>query len=203
MEQYENNVILQGKILMKRITEKVGSIILETTVSPDKKHRNSIRIMVFSNNLLKELEAYETGDFIYVTATLQSYHGKKKENAHQTVVAKKIAPAESRLQKEFHTAKGSLFDKINEVKIAGTIIGLSNSPKGKMKYIMVRTVTAGVMNFVLLKAYVNDYTKETLNSFQIGDSIYAIGSIQVAANKNKDGKIKYRENLIAMEFATA
>lgn len=201
MEQYENKVILQGKILVKRISKKVGSFVLETTISSDKKRRDSIRVMVFSESLIKELEHYESGDFVSVTATMQSYRGKKKsENARQSVVAKTIAPAQSRLQKEFHTEHGNLYDKINEVKIAGTIVGLSDSPKGRMKYIMVRTVTAGRINHVLMKAYANDFTKEILDSFKIGDGIFAIGTIQVAANKSKEGKTKYRESLIAMEF---
>lgn len=204
MEQYENKVMLQGKILVKRISKKVGSFILETTISPDKKRRNSIRVMVFSESLMKELEHYESGDFVSVTATMQSYRGEKKnKNPRQSVVARAIAPAESRLQKEFHTEHGNLYDKINEVKIAGTIVGLSDTPKGKMKYIMVRTVTGGRMNHILMKAYVNEYTKEILESFKIGDGIFAIGSIQVAANKSKAGKTKFRENLIAMEFTAA
>lgn len=205
MEQYDNEVVLQGKIIRLVINDKmpeIASAVIDTTASKDRQNRNRPMVMFFGDNA-KKIRQYKIGDFIRILGSIQSHQQKNndgKEVISQNVVASTITLPESDINKEFGvTSQVEYFKKENQVKEAGIVTGKSY-PKENICYIMLRTVRHGIPTRVLLKIFVNERNREILDGITRNDNICAIGSVQTKMKMQNERRI-YFENLVVSELS--
>ena len=196
MEKYDNKVLLQGIIIRKSVTEKMGSLILETTKMGEKKRNYNTPCVYFFEPMIKELDNYQLGDFVTIEGEMQAFKDKKSRKKKQSVVAKKISPAESRIKQIYNVGNSSLIEKKNQVQLLGTVLNIQDA--SSVWNIFLRVVSEGHVHPLLVKLFKVPATKNVLESIQPGDTVCVMGTIQTKKQK-KEERTLYYENIVAME----
>lgn len=196
MEMYENKAIMQGIIIRKSITDKLGSVVIATTRKGNSRDTNSPCVHFF-NDMKEELESYNVGDFVYIEGEMQDYVDKNKKK-RQGITARKIRHAKSRIEELYDKKGGSLIDKKNEVRIMGTVIGIQEADR--VWNIFLQTVSNGRTHRLIVKLYKIHDTQEIGNAIQKGDSLCIIGTLQTKKRQTDHGMLFF-ENIVAMEVS--
>ena len=197
MENYNDEVILQGKIIQKVVTEKMASLVIQTTsATKDRSISNCPRVIFFSN--LDQVNRFDRGDYVRVTGSLQNYIPKQDSKMRQSIVANSITEAKTPVEQEFGIKSSGSFHKENEVKLAGLVLNVVDH--GSLYYIYLRTVVHGRSYILLAKAYKTE-TNSFVAKLKHGQQIYLIGTIQTKYRTGKEERRIYFEDLIAMDIS--
>lgn len=181
----------------------ISSISLETTVSKDQSKRNQVMIMCFgemSNEALK----YKPGDFVKVEGTLQSHEVKTmkgRDTVAQDIVAHSIIPAKSRLEEIAgdNYIGMKLYDKINDVLIAGEVNSVANRSNG-VKALSLNSYVSGKIHSISVTLYENSFNAEFIKTIKKGDNVCVAGTIHTKLKDFGDGNRINFENFIGMEI---
>ena len=194
-----NHAVQQGKILYKRGGKKVASVLLETTISSDKKHRNTPRIMCFGEMAAK-LSEFKTGSFVTIEGHFENRE-EKNENGrleeHQDIVAEKIERASQGIDGIKAKRSTGKIEKLNSFEIAGSLQRIQLH--GKMWILTILSQTSGT-EFLKIRVMEYPHNKKFLSSLNIKDNLYVKGIVQTYTKEGK-GKKKYFEDLIGHELA--
>lgn len=194
-----NHAVQQGKILYKHGGKKVASVLLETTSSNDKKHRNAPRIMCFGE-MTKELQKHKTGTFIRIEGHFERKE-ETDENGHlteiQDIVAESIEKATQGIDEIKSQRSTGKIEKLNSFEIAGT---LERIQKHGNIWILTLLVQSSGTEFLKVKVKEYPHNKDFLYALNIKDNLYVTGTVQTFT-KESNGKKTYIEDLIGHELA--
>lgn len=197
MEMYENKAIMQGIIIRKSITDKLGSAVIATTRKGVSKDANTPCIHFF-NDMKEDLKSYNVGDFVYIEGEIQDYVDKNNKK-RQGIAATKIQQAKSRIEELYGASGGSLIDKKNEIRLMGTVLGVQETER--VWNIFLRTVSNGHTHRIIVKLYKIHDTQKIGESIKKGDSLCIIGTLQTKKRQTKDNSMLFFENVVAMEVS--
>lgn len=197
MENYNDEVVLQGKIIQKVVTEKMASLVIQTTsATKDRSVSNCPRAIFFDN--LDQVNKFDRGDYVRVTGSLQNYIPKQGSKMRQSIVASNITEAKTPVEQEFGMKSSGNFHKENEVKLAGLVLNVVDH--GNLYYIYLRTVVHGRSYVLLAKTYKTE-TNSFVANLKRGQQIYLVGTIQTKYRIGKEEKRIYFEDLIAVDIS--
>ena len=190
-----NEVILQGVIVHKFVTDKVAILTIGTGNATRKP--NYPKVICFNEIKDEVRDSSEVGDKVKVTGNIQSSKYKKEIKNQNTlsVFAEKVEPAFSTLKAEFKdedVKNEGYIPSINKFKVAGKVVRVESPSEGIVRFTVSATKN-GRISYIKLTHFVKD-VESVINNYKPGDQIFAIGVVQTV--KKGSDTVKHFENYV-------
>lgn len=195
-----NEVILQGIIVHKFVTDKVAILTIGTGNATRKP--NYPKVVCFNEVKDDVRDLFELGDRVRVTGNIQSSKYKKEIKNQNTlsVFAEKVEPAFSTLKSEFEDADISnegYIPSINKFKVAGKVVRVE-SPSDGIVRLTVSATKNNRISFIKLTYFVKD-VDSIMTTYNPGDQVFAIGVVQTV--KKGSDVVKHFENYVVTSLS--
>ena len=190
-----NEVLIQGKIVHKYVTDKATLLTVNTgRATPTPNYPK----VVFFNSAKDEAAKYEVGDSVKVIGNIQSTkkNPKIKNQMMISIFGESISAAETQFEKDFGIP-GEYAPSINRFKLAGKVLEVDIPSKNIVRF-TVHTIKNGHNSFVKLTYFSKD-PASVISQHLPGSFVRVNGSIQTTRSE-KNGEIRYFQSYVASEL---
>lgn len=190
-----NEVLIQGKIVHKYVTDKATLLTINTgRATPTPNYPK----VVFFNPTKDDAAKYEVGTYVRVVGNIQST--KRNPNIKNqmliSIFGESISAAETQFETDFGIP-GEYAPSINRFKLAGRISEVDVPSKNIVRF-TVHTVKNGRNSFVKLTYFSKD-PAIVISQHLPGSFIRVNGSIQTTRSE-KNGNVRYFQSYVASEL---
>lgn len=189
-----NEVVLQGVIVHKYVTDKVAILSIATTGHSGTQNFPNV---VFFGDLVKEVdEKYKTGDKVNIRGNIQSskYDENIKNQSLLSVVGFEIRPYEGLIIEEFGDVLGDVdltnksgIEFENKFKVAGKLVRVRQFDN--IVKFTVSAITGRRINYISLAYYTKspEAAAEIIEKYKDVEQVFVVGTVQTSKKDFEDG----------------